>query len=115
MSLTPEQQDYADAALAAGYEIEFEGSNAWIDGDYRAVVSTSPWLPRYSDLHSFRLMVDAEITIDRNADGIEASFEAEFYSGWAEWEEYGDKYSATRAAIWKAAVAKGKAMREAKP
>jgi hypothetical protein len=114
-AMTQEQVDLEDAARAAGYEIEFSSRDvAWINGDYHATVTTFPWESRAKDAHAFRLMVDAQITIDMNDDGIEASFEVESYAGWAEWADHNDdRHAATKEAIFQAAVAKGRAMREA--
>ena len=103
------------AARAAGYDIDDFGNDEYKIWDGRDVYG--PWDPEHDDGDAFRLMVDADISIEFPSDG---SIEA-----WSQFKgtgfkqqviqiksiEYTDKAAATRKAIYSCAVQIGNTMK----
>jgi hypothetical protein len=98
------------AVKAAGAEVLAWYEGAPVVGDPALGIKYGrTWNPLANDADAFRLMVDAEITIDLNDEGVEASIEPDFYAGWEEWADHGnDRRAATRRAIVQAAASKAK-------
>jgi hypothetical protein len=124
--MTPTQQDMEDAALAAGYKLENYGHDK--KGPVMMVAfdhwPPTLWMPQAMPGHAIRLMVDAGIDLISSEVSRTVLASATSYIGTFRDEDrhviidpipYGeDKHAATRKAIFQAAVAKGRAIREAK-
>jgi hypothetical protein len=95
-----------DAAKAAGYEVEWDGYQFWIQ--WPEYDTPSIWGPDESDADAFRLMVDCNIKVSNN-EVLRQSFAyphpllpTEIVENWEDHD--GDRRAASRMAITRAAA-----------
>lgn len=105
---------YEYAAKACGYDLSWPVHGIY-EREYPSV-NGSLWNPTEVDAQAFRAMVDAEVEVCFLSDEIkaekwdEAGQEVRYYISCP--EDYPNKHSATRKAIFECLVAIGKSMEE---
>lgn len=106
-TMTPQEtQDHEDAALAAGYTLQWQTYNEQY-GAKPYIVNDQDWAPKLNDSDSFRLAIDARIQINPFRDGIVVGSREDI----SHQSFRGDRYGVSRLAVFNAAAEKGRRLR----